>query len=391
MCRAMKETFPPAFDVRHLTDRAVESDCGEAAYGITPVADKLALDLDQGARLPQEDTREMSDTNLNLQISVVVPTCGRAELLNRCLAALVSQEFDPAQYEIIIVDDAPSEATKKIVETWATRMSERGLPVVYLPNHGPHGPAAARNRGWQAARADVIAFTDDDTVPTAQWLKFGLEAFGPNRDETDAIWGSIEMPLSNAPTDYERDAKHLETAEFVTANCMCRRQTLIEVGGFDERFRFAWREDSDFYFSLLDHNARIRHVPSAVVIHPVRPAPWGVSISQQKKILFDALLYKKHPQRYRQKIRATPRWDYYLIVLSLLVAPLAALAGASMLAAIAGAIWLGMTAWLFAKRMQGTTKTFSHVAEMLLTSILIPPLAVYWRMVGAFRFRVAFL
>jgi uncharacterized membrane protein YqaE (UPF0057 family) len=172
---------------------------------------------------------------------------------------------------------------------------------------------------------------------------------------------------------------------------MCRRGTLTTVGGFDERFRFAWREDSDFYFNLLDHNARIRHVPSAVVIHPVRPASWGVSISQQKKILFDALLYKKHPQRYRQKIRATPRWDYYLIVLSLLVAPVAALAGAGMLAAAAGTIWLCMTTWLFAKRMQGTTKTFSHVAEMLLTSTLIPPLAVYWRMVGALRFRVAFL
>jgi uncharacterized membrane protein YqaE (UPF0057 family) len=387
----MKDTLSSGTQVRSLTERSFSNDPVEADTGKLRVKDQSALDLSQAAPVTDGDTREMPVTNSHLLISVVVPTCGRAELLNRCLAALVSQEFDPARYELIIVDDAPSSATQKIVETWASRMSDRGLAVLYLPNHGPHGPAAARNRGWRAARSDVIAFTDDDTVPTAQWLKFGLEAFGPERDETEAIWGSIEMPLSTAPTDYERDAKHLETAEFVTANCMCRRETLERVGGFDERFRFAWREDSDFYFNLLDHNARIRHVPSAVVIHPVRPAPWGVSISQQKKILFDALLYKKHPQRYRQKIRATPRWDYYLIVLSLLVAPVAALAGAGMLAAIAAAIWLGMTTWLFAKRMQGTTKTFSHVAEMLLTSILIPPLAVYWRMVGAFRFRVAFL
>jgi GT2 family glycosyltransferase/uncharacterized membrane protein YqaE (UPF0057 family) len=387
----MKDPFPPTYDVRPLTDELAKNGYADPGSGAMRIRDKPALEIDQAALLPERDTKGMPEANLNLQISVVVPTCGRAELLNRCLAALVSQEFDPDRYEIIIVDDSPSAATKKIVEMWACRMSDRGLAVVYIPNHGPHGPAAARNRGWQAARSDIIAFTDDDTVPTAQWLKLGLEAFGESRDEADAIWGSIEMPLSTAPTDYERDAKHLETAEFVTANCMCRRPILMEVGGFDERFRFAWREDSDFYFNLLDHNARIRHVPSAVVIHPVRPAPWGVSISQQKKILFDALLYKKHPQRYRQKIRATPRWDYYLIVLSLLVAPIAALAGAGMLATISGAIWLGMTAWLFAKRMQGTTKTFSHVAEMLLTSILIPPLAVYWRMVGALRFRVAFL
>ncbi len=335
------------------------------------------------------ETRSCIDSSL--QISVVVPTCGRADLLNRCLASLVSQEFDLFRYEIIVVDDAPSTATRDIVTTWSTRMEQRRLDIIYLPNHGRHGPAAARNRGWHAARADMIAFTDDDTVPTAQWLKNGLLGFGPDCDGIDAIWGRIEMPLSGTPTDYERDAQHLETAEFVTANCMCRKDVLLAVDGFDELFRFAWREDSDFYFRLLDMGASIRHVPEAVVIHPVRPAPWGVSISQQKKILFDALLYKKHPLRYRQKIRATPRWDYYQVVAALLVSVFALIAGQGALAAAAGAVWLLMTIWLCVKRLKGTTRTWTHVAEMLLTSMLIPPLAVYWRVVGAWRFRVAFL
>jgi GT2 family glycosyltransferase len=355
------------------------------------LVDETAIDIGQNACAAIQDTGAMLNARTTLQISVVVPTCGRADLLNRCLASLVSQELDPSHYEIIIVDDAPSAATRDVVATWISRMAARGLDVIYVANHGPHGPAAARNRGWHAARADIIAFTDDDTVPTAQWLKNGLQAFGTERDGAEAIWGRIEMPLSNTPTDYERDAKHLETAEFVTANCICQKKLLRAVDGFDERFRFAWREDSDFYFRLLDIGARIVHVPNAVVVHPVRPAPWGVSISQQKKILFDALLYKKHPRRYRQKIRATPRWDYYLIVIALLVAVFAMITGHGALAAAAGTVWLLMTGWLFVKRMQGTTKTLAHIAEMLLTSVLIPPLAVYWRMVGAFRFRVAFL
>lgn len=343
------------------------------------------------AQSSEADRSTCGNAEMNLQVSVVVPTCGRADLLNRCLASLVSQELDSLQYEIIVVDDGPSAATKKTVENWAERMQSRCVAISYIANHGPHGPAAARNRGRQAARSDLIAFTDDDTVPTAHWLKHGLQAFGDDRNKADAIWGSIEMPLSNTPTDYERDARHLETAEFVTANCFCRKAMLETIGGFDEQFRFAWREDSDFYFRLLDHAARIVHVPKAVVIHPVRPAPWGVSISQQKKILFDALLYKKHPQRYREKIRATPRWDYYLIVSSLGISMIAAVGGRGTLAAGAALFWLGMTGALFVKRMGGTAKTPSHIAEMLLTSAVIPPLAVYWRMVGAWRFRVAFL
>jgi GT2 family glycosyltransferase len=332
------------------------------------------------------ETLAASDSGI--AVSVVVPTCGRADLLNRCLDALTAQQFEPTSYEIIIVDDGPSGRTQDVVAEWTARMSHKRLDVFYIANRGPHGPAAARNRGWRAARAPIIAFTDDDTVPTADWLKNGLAEFSV---DVDAVWGRIEMPVSGTPTDYERDAKHLETAEFVTANCFCTRRMFEAVGGFDERFRFAWREDSDFHFMLLDRGARIAHAPQAVVVHPVRPAPWGVSISQQKKILFDALLYKKHPRRYREKIRATPRWDYYFIVASLIVWLGALASGAFGTAAIAGGIWLVLTGRFCWSRLRHTTRTRSHVSEMVLTSILIPPLAVFWRMVGAFRFRVPLL
>ncbi|MFS0756376.1 glycosyltransferase [Noviherbaspirillum sp. 1P10PC] len=325
---------------------------------------------------------------LRLPVSVVVPTCGRADLLNRCMAALTTQSLRGADMEIIVVDDAPSDATRGVVGRWIMQAAQRGLPVRYVANHGPHGPAAARNRGWRHARSAVIAFTDDDTVPDASWLRHGLLALD---DDIDALWGRITMPLPDNPTDYERDASHLATAEFVTANCFCRKAMLEAIDGFDEQFRLAWREDSDFHFRLLAQGARIRHAPDALVVHPVRPAKWGVSISQQKKIQFDALLYKKHPRLYREKIRATPRWDYYLIVASLLAAVLGAAMGNRMLAAPAAAAWLAMTAWLCAVRLRNTTRTAAHVLEMALTSAAIPVLAVWWRMVGAARFRVLFL
>lgn len=324
----------------------------------------------------------------NIAVSVVVPTCGRAELLMRCLQALAVQTLEASQYEVIVVDDGPTPATQNLVEAWAERVPRPGLAIRYLANYGRHGPAAARNLGWRTAHAPIVAFTDDDTVPAPDWLKNGIAEFD---GKVDAVCGRIDMPLPPAPTDYERDASHLETAEFVTANFFCRKNLLAALDGFDERFRFAWREDSDLHFRLLRRRANIVHAPQALVVHPVRPAPWGVSISQQKKILFDALLYKKHPRLYRERIRATPRWDYYAIVAALLAVVLGLVINSAFLTLGAGAVWLVMTARFCLARLRGTVKTVSHIAEMVFTSILIPPYAVFWRMVGALRFRVRFL
>lgn len=331
---------------------------------------------------------EARSTPVEIAVSVVVPTCGRPQLLNRCIASLVLQRFDAARFEIIVVDDGPSDATREVVAGWAGHTSDYGPQIIYIPSMGPHGPAAARNHGWRAARGPIIAFTDDDTIARSDWLKNGLRAF---EEDVDAVCGRVVMPLSHTPTDYELDAKNLETAEFVTANCFCRKRVLEDLGGFDERFRFAWREDSDLHFRLLEYRASIVHEPRAVITHPIRPAGWGVSLQQVKKIQFDALLFKKHPKLYRRKIRAKPRWDFYLTVAALLVTLVALIAGEHVAALAAGAIWLFMTGRFCAQRLKRTSKAPAHVAEMIVTSVLIPPLAVFWRAIGAFKFRVGFL
>lgn len=199
------------------------------------------------------------------------------------------------------------------------------------------------------------------------------------------------MPVPANPTDYERDAARLQVAEFATANCFCRREALAARGGLDENFTAAWREDSDLFFSLLEQRAAVRHVPDAVVVHPVRPAPWGVSLRQQRKVLFDALLYKKHPRLYREKIRAAPRWDYYSISGALFTALLASANGHTGLALGAGALWCLLTGRFCLHRLRNTSRHLNHVAEMVVTSALIPPLAVFWRLFGAIKFRVIFL
>lgn len=328
------------------------------------------------------------DTATQIAVSVVVPTKGRPQLLNRCLASLVLQRFDAMRFEIIVVDDGPGDDTRDVVSGWAAHTEGHGPQIVYIPSMGPHGPAAARNHGWRAARGPIIAFTDDDTIARADWLRNGVLAF---EDGVDAVCGRVVMPLSHTPTDYELDAKNLETAEFVTANCFCRRKVLEDLGGFDERFRFAWREDSDLHFRLLEYHANIINEPKAVMMHPIRPAGWGVSLQQVKKIQFDALLYKKHPKLYRRRIRANPRWDFYLTVASLFTWAGALLAGSTSIAIVAGLAWLVLTGRFCFQRLKKTSKAPKHVLEMIVTSALIPPMAVFWRAIGAIKFRVGFL
>ncbi len=323
------------------------------------------------------------------QVSVVIPTYGRPQLLERCLAALLHQTLSGARFEVLVVDDGASAETLSALARWTERTQAAGPRITYIAvEGGPRGPAAARNRGWRLACAPIIAFTDDDTEPDARWLEEGLRAF---RTGVDVVCGRIVMPVPELPTDYERDASALERSEFVTANCLCRRSALERLQGFDERFRLAWREDSDLHFRLLESGACIVRMPAAVVVHPVRRAKWGVSLAQQKKVVFDALLFKKHQRLYRERIRSAPRWDYYVIVACLCGGIALALAQRPADARLALITWGVLTAAFALHRLRGASKNPRHVAEMLLTSALIPPLAVFWRMVGAVRYRVLFV
>jgi MYXO-CTERM domain-containing protein len=330
---------------------------------------------------------------MTVRVSVVVPTYRRDELLDRCLAALVGQRYPPEEYEIIVADDAASFDTRRLVASWAARAP---CPVHYIAVTGTRGPAAARNRGWQAARGGIIAFTDDDCLPDPGWVCAGVAAFhecrtGHHEEKVAAAFGRIVVPLMPRPTDFQRDTAGLEQAEHATANCFYRREVLDAVGGFDERFTAAWREDSDLSFTLLERHDRIVRSPEAVVVHPVRPARWGVSIQQQRKSMYNALLYKKHPALYRARIQPSPPWHYYRIMGALAIALAAGVRRRRSIALFCAGAWLGMTGQFCTQRLRGTSHAPGHLAEMAVTSALIPELSIFWRLWGALKYRVRFL
>lgn len=317
-------------------------------------------------------------------VSVIVPTFKRDSLLQQCLDALGRQDLGPDRFEIIVSDNAGSPSTRRFVETWRERHS---ISLTYLDASRRKGPAAARNVAWKEARGRIIAFTDDDCLPAPSWLTEGVSCFAPG---VVGIWGRVVVPIPGQPTDYERDTANLENAEFVNANCFYRRDALAAVGGFDERFETAWREDSDLYFRLLENGGEFGRCERAVVLHPPRPAPWGISLRQQRKSMFNALLYKKHPVLYRQRIQAGPPWHYYGSLGGALLTVSGAVLNSPWLFATGGVSWLVLTARFCALRLTGTSRAPGHVLEMLVTSALIPPLSVFWRLWGAWRFRVLF-
>jgi glycosyltransferase involved in cell wall biosynthesis len=322
---------------------------------------------------------------MQTKISVVIPTYNRQKLLIDCLHSLHQQTLNANLFEVIIVSDGRDDETAKALKHW----QRRKLNIKYLSTVEKKGPAAARNLGWLSAKSPLIAFTDDDCRPSPNWLETMLKQ--ADGYALIALTGKTVVPLPKSPTDFAMNTAGLEHAEFITANCACSKAALLATGGFDERFTLAWREDSDLHFKLLAHQIPIIKANNAIVVHPVREAPWGICIKEQRKAVFEALLFHKYPSLYLKKIGFAPIWNYYLINLLWITILLSALNGQLLITKIA-TIALGFLLIAFtAKRLKKTRKSARHVLEMLSTSFIIPTLSIYWRLYGAIKYRVLFI
>ncbi len=279
------------------------------------------------------------------------------------------------------MDDGAQRSTQSLVD----RVSQEhpSLHVRYLRAEERRGPAAARNLGWRAGFGVFVAFTDDDCVPDPHWLRAGTAALLCG---ADAVSGRIVVPLPPRPTDYERSAAGLESADFVTANAFVRRAALEQVGGFDETYRLAWREDSDLHFQLLSHRKTVTRSELATVVHPVRRAAWGVSLRQEHKHRFDALLQRKFPALARERLTPYPHW-YYLHAAALISMLLGAIGGALSFAWFSGIVWLALTLVFACRRLADNSLRPSHILEMLVTSAVLPEVSLFWHWYGIWEFR----
>jgi glycosyltransferase involved in cell wall biosynthesis len=201
-------------------------------------------------------------------ISVVVPTHDRAPQLTRLLDAIAECEAPPGGFEVVVVDDGSTDDTATVLATHPLQ------PTVV--RQAQAGAAAARNRGWRSARAELVLFVDDDCVPDRTWLVDHVEGHSATAG-ISGLGGAIEPLVPGRIADFvqcERLVGHAADQRgvryLVTANASFTRDAIAAVGGFDESFPGAAGEDADLGFRLLEAGHTLAVTPTARVRHDHR-------------------------------------------------------------------------------------------------------------------------
>ncbi|WP_236833522.1 HAD-IIIA family hydrolase [Blastococcus sp. MG754427] len=310
------------------------------------------------------------DAIMLAQCTVVVPTIGRPSL-DVLLDALAAAP-GPRPAELIVVDDRP---TGEPLEP-----DRPGLPPVRVVRTGGGGPARARNLGWRTARTGWIAFLDDDVVPDPDWYERLAADLADLPEDIGGSQGRVRVPLpeDRRPTDWERGTAGLATSSWITADLAYRRSALAAVGGFDERFPRAFREDSDLALRVMDTGSRLVR-GERWITHPVRPADRWVSVRVQAGNADDVLMRRLHGPDWRDRADAAlgRRPQHTAVTAAALAAVGLAAARRPRAALAAAAAWAAGTAEFAWRRIAPGPRDRAEVTTMLATSALIPPLATW--------------
>lgn len=218
----------------------------------------------------------------------MVPTHERPIGLRALVDGLRAQTLDPRRFEVVVVDDGsqPPQA-----------VDARELDVRLVRHERSRGPAAARNAGWRAAHAPLVAFIDDDCVPTPGWLAAIVAAAG---GEGRLL---VQGPVEPVPEQRHRlgPLSHsIEVPEpsplYVSCNIAYSRDVLEATGGFDERFPRAVGEDVDLGVRAVRAGARTRWAAGALVHHEVRVVGLAGMLRHTLKWTDAVEVVKLHPE-----------------------------------------------------------------------------------------------
>jgi glycosyltransferase involved in cell wall biosynthesis len=213
-----------------------------------------------------------------MDFSIVIPVFNAAKYIERCLRALSRQGYPAERYEILVVDNNSIDQSADIVR--------RNFKRVKLLHETEQGSYAARNRGCREARGEVVAFTDPDCEPRADWLEqihramlgpTGFKSTGFESTRTGVVLGerlfARDAGILGLLAAYESalgahifTAPHLDCFYAYTNNMAVRSSILKELHGFRHLKRGA---DSLFLRSAVAHygHSVLQYAPQAVVRH----------------------------------------------------------------------------------------------------------------------------
>lgn len=199
-------------------------------------------------------------------ISVVIPTVGRPSLAP-CLTALAANSPGQA-FEVVVSADGARAGIEAAVAPFRD-----GLALKLTVSVGS-GPSTARNAGAAAATGEFVAFTDDDCEPQEGWLAALLDALrsapgaaagGEVRNGFPENRGAVASQLVVEALRARCNPPGGPPRFFPSSNIAFPRERFLEIGGFDEGFRYA--EDRELCRRWLERGGRFVAAPGATVVH----------------------------------------------------------------------------------------------------------------------------
>jgi GT2 family glycosyltransferase len=195
-------------------------------------------------------------------VSVVVPAFQGSRVLPLSLAALMRSDLSREDWELVVVDDGSTDHTSLIAARYADT-------VVRLPGR-PHGPAYARNRGFEACRGDIVVFVDADVCVHEDTLRRFTELFDTNPG-VSAIFGSYDSSPSHPTVVSEfrnllhhfvhhRDAGEAET---FWAGCGAVRAAVFRAVGLFDEWHYARPQIED-----IELGRRLRQAGHRILLRP---------------------------------------------------------------------------------------------------------------------------
>ncbi len=184
-------------------------------------------------------------------ISVIIPVFNNPTGIKRCILSLKRQSYFPASFEILIVDNGSTDATRKSIcntissiQTGQEVEGRETSKIRLLNEDRIRSPYAARNRALEQARGEIIAFTDSDCEPEPDWLERGSDRL--SEGSADLVAGEVQFSYSGRQTAAERydslinlEMRHnVETRGVAkTGNLFVRKEVFDRIGPFREDVR----------------------------------------------------------------------------------------------------------------------------------------------------------